>query len=170
MPQAKEILTIRDQVEHWLKTFVTQPHFLLGNWPPCPYAQRAWMSGRVEVLPFQGDGALFLSRGVECLESQARDVVIGVCESWQDWPVPEWEQWVAAARRQLESFDLILMSDHPQRPEIVAGVKMNHGHLLLIFLQKKSALKSASAELVSQGYYAQWEPHLRDKMLKMRET
>ena len=40
--------TPTETIQKWISDFVTQPNPIFGNLPPCPFAQKAIIDGKVE--------------------------------------------------------------------------------------------------------------------------
>ncbi len=43
-------------IRTWIKDFVTKPNPIFGDLPPCPFAQKAMVDGKVEFLELDGIG------------------------------------------------------------------------------------------------------------------
>src|SRR6056300_1380265 len=43
-------------IRTWIKDFVTRPNPIFGDLPPCPFAQKAMVDGKVEFLELDGIG------------------------------------------------------------------------------------------------------------------
>ena len=46
--------TPTEKIKTWISDFVTRPNPVFGNLPPCPFAQKAMIDGKVEFLELDG--------------------------------------------------------------------------------------------------------------------
>ena len=42
------------KLQSWILDFLSKPNKVFDNLPPCPYAKKAWLDGRVGVKKFEG--------------------------------------------------------------------------------------------------------------------
>ena len=49
--------TPTQKIKKWISDFVTKPNPVFGDLPPCPYARKAIVDGKVEFLELDGIGA-----------------------------------------------------------------------------------------------------------------
>ena len=41
---------IEKEIEKWIMEVIAKPNKIFGNLPPCPYAKKAWLDGKVKVI------------------------------------------------------------------------------------------------------------------------
>ena len=46
--------TPTETIQNWISDFVTKPNPIFGDLPPCPFAQKAIIDGKVEFLELDG--------------------------------------------------------------------------------------------------------------------
>ena len=157
---------IAQQLNQWLVEFVEVNHPDLGNWPPCPYARAARLSGMIGIkfctVPEFDD---IVQESIETLAN--KDVVV-VCFDHRTISAQDLQQWVKKTNDFLMPIDYVILEDHPDAEEFVNGVKMNFGHCGLLVLQKLSKLNNASDKLKSQGYYDHWDRSALDEVVSWR--
>lgn len=141
----------QQDITAWITDFVERPHPALAGWPPCPYARRARMENRVEIM-----------RGTEPyydlmhMDLGNLDVKILVYDAG-NFAVKEFEDLVQRANQGfLLARDLIALPDHPDAPEIVNGVQMNQGQWALVFVQSLTKLNAHARTLADRGFYHGW--------------
>ena len=44
------------KIKNWIKDFVTRPNPVFGDLPPCPFAQKAMVDGKVKFIELDGLG------------------------------------------------------------------------------------------------------------------
>ena len=157
---------IKAELDRWLVEFVEVNNPELGNWPPCPYAKAARLSGMIDVK-FAEVSELVdtIRKSVETLQS--KDVVVICFDHNAICPV-DLQEFVAGMNNSLMPDDYVILEDHPDSPEYVNKVKMNFGHCGLLVLQKLSKLNTASDKLRTQGYYDTWDKKALDEVVTWR--
>ena len=145
---------IKEQLESWMQDFVEKPNPLLNNWAPCPYARQARINKAVEIV-FSEPLSLVLNveRSLHLLED--KDVVI-VCFDHTLIDANTIEELVRVHNTVLMSRDYVILEDHPDKAEILNGVRMNFGKCGLLLVQRLSKLSTASGQLKEKGYYDTW--------------
>lgn len=162
-----DIHTVTDSIEHWIKTFVEVPHPALGNWAPCPYARRARMDQdyaiRVGVNPYFD------------LINVARDglggkSVVILAYDPDEFFYTQFRSDVQAANQEvLLTRDMIALEDHPDDPEIVNGVGMNHGTYALALVQSFSDLDQKARAMAAKGFYHTWPEDYLQRLFEHRQ-
>ena len=157
---------IKAQLDHWLVEFVEANNSELTNWPPCPYAKAARLSGMIgtvfcEVFEFNS----VIRESMEQLQN--KDVIV-VCFDHNMINPVELQYWVAEMNQMLMPMDYVILEDHPDAPEYVNQVKMNFGHCGLLVVQKLTKLNNAADKIRSQGYYNSWNQRELDQVVSWR--
>lgn len=157
---------IKQQLDQWIVEFVEANNPALGNWPPCPYAKAARLSGMIEVV-FASVPDLIDSvrKSKDMLET--KDVVV-VCFDHETISPEELQEFVAGMNKSLMPEDYVILEDHPSTPEYVNGSKMNFGHCGLLVIQKLSKLNNAADKLKGQGYYDTWDMKALNEVVSWR--
>jgi hypothetical protein len=161
------IQQVTQDIEHWIATFVEQPHPALGGWPPCPYARAARLKKSYQVL--LGNDPLFDLQQRSRWGMYQWEVVIYVYNP-TEWSADVLENNVAAANQQwLNRKDMIALSDHPAAPEIVQGVSMNQGTYALILVQSLSDLDQRARLIAQRGFYHGWPEDYLEGLFENRQ-
>jgi hypothetical protein len=157
---------IKSELDRWLVEFVETNNSHLGNWPPCPYAKAARLSGMIStkfatVLELMD----VIRESSDTLEN--KDVVV-ICFDHNNISPEDLQEFVIAMNKTLMPANYVILEDHPDAPEYVNGVKMNFGHCGLLVIQKLNKLNTASDKLKSQGYYDSWDRKALDEVVSWR--
>ena len=143
-------------IQKWIREFVTRPNPVFGDLPPCPYAQKAMVDGKVEFLELDGIGEFgTIFTHIWEFDFHKKDVLILIAEPDQYTA----EQTVEIADRLNEALmpsDIVVLEDHPEITEKVKQVKLNNGHYTLFLAQRLSKLNRFSKMLESGPYYRNW--------------
>ena len=143
-------------IRKWIDEFVTRPNPVFGDLPPCPYAQKAMVDGKVEFLELDGIGQFgTLFTHIWNFDFDKKDVLVLIAEPDQYTA----EQTVEIADRLNEALmpsDIVVLEDHPEIEEKVKGVKLNNGHYTLFLAQRLSKLNKFSRMLEAGPYYRNW--------------
>lgn len=159
---------VKNDIEHWIKTFVEVPHPGLDNWAPCPYAQKARADGAFDVR-LGGASPLTDLIDLSCTGLATFDVIILVYDPAQH-PYSEFhDQLNSANSRYLRPMDIIVLEDHPADPEIVHGISMNQGTYALALVQKLSKLNDAARLVAKKGFYNSWPEQYLQLLFKHRQ-
>ena len=143
-------------IQKWIREFVTRPNPVFGDLPPCPYAQKAMVDGKVEFLELDGIGEFgTIFTHIWEFDFDKKDVLILIAEPDQYTA----EQTVEIADRLNEALmpsDIVVLEDHPEITEKVKQVKLNNGHYTLFLAQRLSKLNKFSRMLEAGPYYKNW--------------
>ena len=134
--------SITSDLETWILKFLAKPSKSFGNLPPCPYARRAWLDGKVKIIDnyLSADYSKILSGEMDLyvlhLPYMDSNTIELYMEEILDHVGP----------------DFIILDDHPDVPEEVDGVNLNFGKPL-IFIQSRAKLTEAREQLKLTDYY-----------------
>ena len=157
---------IVDSITHWMETFVEVAHPSFGNMPPCPYARQFRLQNKVKI--------------VECHQAIWDECKVQMRE-WSD----EWEAVILAStfteispgllsertqklNKHFRHRDLVALEDHPADLEFIDGVKMNHGELVLVVIQRLKRLNQFSENLQKTKYYHRWSDDNLNDVVRWR--
>ena len=143
-------------IKIWIKDFVTKPNPVFGNLPPCPYARKAIVDGKVKFLELDGIGEFgTIFTHIWDFDFDKQDVLCIIAEPDQYTA----KETVEIADRLNQAFmprDVVVLEDHPKIHEHVKGVKLNNGHYILFLVQRLSKLNKFSKMLETGPYYKNW--------------
>lgn len=145
---------VKQNIEHWIETFVEVPHPALGGWPPCPYAKKARLEQDFDVRIGMDPYFDLVNLSRDGLGNKS--VVIFVYDPIE-WP---YEQFAFSLRVANENYllkqDILALEDHPADSEIVNGVTMNQGTYAMAMCQSLSDLNNKAQHMASKGFYNSW--------------
>lgn len=161
------IETVKKDIESWLINFVEVPHPSLGGWSPCPYARRARLENKYNVLlgsnPYE-DLVNISYSGLGGFE------VLILAYDAASWDHRLFGQMIKSVNENfLINKDIIALEDHPADAEIVNGVCMNQGKYALILVQQLSELNLKAQLLAKQGFYNSWPEQYLQSVLQHRK-
>jgi hypothetical protein len=143
-------------IQTWIRDFVTKPNPIFGDLPPCPFAQKAIVDGKVEFLELDGIGEFgTIFTHIWDFDFDKKDVLVIIAEPEQYTA----RETVDIAHKLNQAFmprDVVILEDHPRIKESVKQVKLNNGHYTLFLAQKLSKLNRYSKMLEKGPYYRNW--------------
>lgn len=145
-------------IEDWILDFLSKPNSAFAGLPPCPYARRAWLDGKVvvhEILPSNIKDALEFTLNHF---PEDKDVVL-FC---MDPKLITAEELYSLA---VSTTDYIILDDHPDQVEQVDGVLLNQGTYAILFVQRRSELERARKELAQTDYYRNFDEEYKQDVL-----
>ncbi len=152
-------------IMRWVEGFVEQPNPALNDWPPCPYARKARLSGEFELRP----GAVDPYTDLQTAE-MGNLMVIGYVYDAQDFTADEFNDQVRSVNQGfLIPRNIIALADHPQDVESIKGVTMNQGTWAIVFIQPLDKLNHFARLIASKGYYDGWPEDYLQGLFKGRE-
>lgn len=160
--------TPTETIQKWISDFVTQPNPIFGNLPPCPFAQKAIIDGKVEFLELDGVAGYetiyghiwnfdFDKKDVLCMIAEPKHFTaqetVTMADSLNDYYMPK---------------DVVVLEDHPAIDERVKDVKLNNGHYILFLAQRLSKLNTYSEMLEKGPYYKNWSKNYLESVKGFR--
>jgi hypothetical protein len=143
-------------IKRWISDFVTRPNPVFGDLPPCPFAQRAIIDGRVEFLELDGVADYpTLSQHIAEFDFDEKDVLVMIAEP-DHFTAAETERLAHDLNGYYMSRDIVVLEDHPEINERVKDVKLNNGEYILFLAQRLSKLNRYSEMLEKGPYYRNW--------------
>ncbi len=143
-------------IKHWIKDFVTRPNPVFGDLPPCPFARKAMLDGKVEFLELDGVGEFgTIFSHVWHFDFDRKDVLCIIAEPDQ-FTAKETVAIASQLNEALMPNDIVVLEDHPKIKESVKGVKLNNGHYILFLVQRLSKLNKFAKMLEAGPYYKNW--------------
>jgi hypothetical protein len=157
---------IQQQLEAWLIDFVEKPNPMLNGWAPCPFARKARVTNRFDIVFAT---AATLEATIESAAQQLQNLdVIAVCVDPAAITAEDLSHQVQQLNQQLMPQDVLLLEDHPSDVEIVNGLHMNFGACAIVFVQQLSNINQASKQLKQGGYYDCWSQENLDSVVTWR--
>ena len=156
-------------IKKWISDFVTRPNPVFGDLPPCPFAQKAMVDGRVKFLELDGIGEFgTIFTHIWDFDFDEQDVLVIIAEPDQytakeTVEIAEKLNWAFMPR------DIVILEDHPKIKEKVKQVKLNNGHYILFLAQRLSKLNRFSKMLEKGPYYRNWSKSYLESVKGFRD-
>ena len=148
--------TPTETIRTWIKDFVTKPNPVFGDLPPCPYAQKAIVDGKVKFLELDGIGEFgTIFTHIWDFDFDKKDVLVIIAEPDQ-YTAKETVEIADKLNQAFMPRDVVILEDHPMITEKVKQVKLNNGHYILFLAQRLSKLNKFSRMLEAGPYYRNW--------------
>ena len=143
-------------IKNWIKDFITKPNPVFGDLPPCPYARKAIVDGKVKFLELDGIGEFgTIFTHIWDFDFDKKDVLVIIADPEQ-YTAKETVEIADKLNRAFMPRDVVVLEDHPLIKESVKGVKMNNGEYTLFLAQRLSKLNRFSRVLEVGPYYKNW--------------
>jgi hypothetical protein len=156
-------------IKDWITDFVSKPNPVFGDLPPCPFAQKAMVDGKVKFLELDGIGEFgTIFTHIWDHDFDKKDVLVIIAEPDQ-YTARETMEIADRLNQAFMPRDVVILEDHPKIYEHVKGVKLNNGHYILFLVQRLSKLNKFSKMLESGPYYKNWSKKYIESVKKFRE-
>lgn len=157
---------IKTQLTEWLVSFVEKPNPALNNWPPCPYARQARINNKILIIESSiTDLTKTVNESLTMFEQY--DVAV-ICFDHTLISGKDCQQLALELNNNIMQNDYVLLEDHPEVKEYIAGVNMNFGHCGLFVISPLSKLTAASDQIRVKGYYDTWSQSELDEVVTWR--
>tara|TARA_B100000085_G_scaffold99452_1_gene90506 strand:- start:128 stop:574 length:447 start_codon:yes stop_codon:yes gene_type:complete len=129
---------------------------VFGDLPPCPYAQKAIIDGKVEFVELNATADwTTIYQLIWNTDFDEKDVLCVIVDPRQ-FTAQETVSMAEALNERFMPRDVVVLEDHPDIDERVKGVKLNNGHYTLFLAQRLSKLNKFSRMLEAGPYYKNW--------------
>ena len=143
-------------IKKWISNFVTKPNPVFGDLPPCPYAQKAIIDGKVEFVELNATADwTTIYQLIWNTDFDEKDVLCVIVDPRQ-FTAQETVSMADVLNERFVPRDVVILEDHPDIDESVKGVKLNNGHYTLFLAQRLSKLNKFSKMLEAGPYYKNW--------------
>ena len=158
-------------IKNWIKDFVTRPNPVFGDLPPCPFAQKAIVDGKVEFVELDGVAEFVtIASHIWHFDFDKKDVLCMIAEP--DHFTKKETVEIADMLNEIFEFkqmDVVVLEDHPKIKESVKGVKLNNGKYILFLAQRLSKLNKFAKMLEKGPYYRNWSKSYLESVKGFRE-
>ena len=135
-----------NDIEDWILNFLSKPNTTFAGLPPCPYAKRAWLDGKVLVRHIHSQELELAIESFKDSFPDNKDVIL-FCVDLVSLRTKE------LADLCISTDKFVLLDDHPDSVEEIQGVVLNQGKYAIVFMQRRNQLIDARAELELTDYY-----------------
>ena len=156
---------LASNIESWIKERLSVKSEVFNGLPPCPYAQSAWLEGKVKTHHL--DGTFPLSTHIPAeIENytyhwpKGMEVVVLGFDPLSILP-SHLSEIIDDTAPMLSKRGYTALEDHPFEREEVDGVWLNNGNWALVLLQPTAKLVEAREWLDSKDYYKNWDPEYK---------
>ena len=158
-------------IKNWIKDFVTRPNPVFGDLPPCPFAQKAIVDGKVEFVELDGVAEFVtIASHIWHFDFDKKDVLCMIAEP--DHFTKKETVEIADMLNEIFRFkqmDVVVLEDHPKIKESVRGVKLNNGKYILFLAQRLSKLNKFAKMLEKGPYYRNWSKSYLESVKGFRD-
>tara|TARA_E500000318_G_scaffold35203_1_gene34433 strand:- start:662 stop:1168 length:507 start_codon:yes stop_codon:yes gene_type:complete len=157
---------IVESITKWMETFVEKPHPSFGNMPPCPYARQFRLQNKVNIIECKTEIWNESKTQMDAWNDEWEAIILASEDTAVDHHLLS--QKVAELNKEYKTKDLVALEDHPNSVELIDGVSMNHGHLVLVVIQRLQRLNQFSSNLQKTKYYDKWSEENLDDVVSWR--
>ena len=166
--QAKK-QTPTQTIRKWISDFVTKPNPVFGDLPPCPYAQKAIIDGKVQFVELNATADwTTIYQLIWNTDFDEKDVLCVIVDPRQ-FTAQETVSMAGALNERFMPRDVVVLEDHPDIDEQVKGVRLNNGHYTLFLAQRLSKLNKFSRMLEAGPYYRNWSKSYLESVKGFRD-
>jgi hypothetical protein len=156
-------------IRKWIKDFVTRPNPVFGDLPPCPYAQKAIIEGKVEFVELNATADwTTIYQLIWNTDFDEKDVLCVIADPRQ-FTAQETVSIADVLNERFMPRDVVVLEDHPDINEQVKGVRLNNGHYTLFLAQRLSKLNKFSRMLEAGPYYKNWSKSYLESVKGFRD-
>jgi len=150
--------TPTQKIQTWIRDFVTRPNPVFGDLPPCPFAQKAIVDGKVEFVELDGVAEFVtIASHIWHFDFDKKDVLCLIAQP--DHFTTKETVEIADTLNEMFVFkgmDVVVLEDHPKIKEKVKHVRLNNGDYILFLVQRLSKLNRFAKILENGPYYKNW--------------
>jgi len=159
---------LASSIESWIKERLSVKSEVFNGLPPCPYAQSAWLEGKVKTHHLDGKFPLQTHIPAE-IENHTYhwpkgcEVVVLGFDPLSILP-SHLSEIIDETHPMLSKRGYTALEDHPFEREEVNGVWLNNGTWALILIQPTEKLVEARQWLETKNYYKNWDPSYKESV------
>ena len=165
MSRKTHLQDLASSIESWILDRLSAKSEVFNGLPPCPYAQSAWLDGKVKTHFL--DNTHEIKRWIRAeIENytyhwpKGCEVVVLGFDPLSILPA-HLSEIIDDTKPILDKRGYTALEDHPFEREEVGGVWLNNGEYALVLLQPTEKLVEARAWLESKDYYKNWDPEYK---------
>jgi len=159
---------LASSIESWIKERLSVKSEVFNGLPPCPYAQSAWLEGKVKTHHLDGKFPLQTHIPAE-IENHTYhwpkgcEVVVLGFDPLSILP-SHLSEIIDETHPMLSKRGYTALEDHPFEREEVNGVWLNNGTWALVLIQPTEKLVEARQWLETKNYYKNWDPSYKESV------
>ena len=159
---------LASSIESWIKERLSVKSEVFNGLPPCPYAQSAWLEGKVKTHHLDGKFPLQTHIPAE-IENHTYhwpkgcEVVVLGFDPLSILP-SHLSEIIDETHPMLSKRGYTALEDHPFEREEVNGVWLNNGTWALVLIQPTEKLVEARQWLETKDYYKNWDTNYKESV------
>ena len=159
---------LASNIESWIKERLSVKSEVFNGLPPCPYAQSAWLDGKVKTHHLKDTFPLNTHIPAE-IENytynwpKGCEVVVLGFDPLSILP-SHLNEIIDDAKPMLDKRGYTALEDHPFEREEVQGIWLNNGSWALVLIQPTEKLVEARQWLETKDYYKNWDTNYKESV------
>lgn len=152
------ISAVKQEIGKWILDVLSKENPIFGGLPPCPYAKKAWLEGRVAVHIVKDTTDYSLTK--ENLDA-GNDVIVYIFNPATITPKELTNLTLELNKTYPE---LLFLEDHLDEVEKVQDFVCNQGKYACIFAAKRDGVLQAREHLKTTNYYDNWDKEYKQEV------
>ena len=152
-------MNIPDEILHYLTGFLERSHPNFGNLPPCPFAKKERLEGRILCLEnqfveiFPTDNFLETIRKFDATSQYSTFIAYDKTSQLSLEGAYTFAQNLIDS---LQDIDILVIPLHPQDPYSPSGIRTRATPYVMFAIQRRSLLSNGQKKLLKTKYYNQF--------------
>ena len=151
-------------IENWILS-LTHNQESLSNLPICPYAKKAYINKRYQIVETEYDT---IDLDIEKSDLTKYQVIIFKLKDYELYDIISLKQKTNNLNEQFNKSDIIILDNDPRDPFLINNVKTTYEGNYLWLIQSLSDLNDKSKELEKTNYYSHWTKEQLDEVVNWR--
>lgn len=153
-------------IEDWILG-LTHNQESLSNLPICPYAKKAYINKRYQIVDTDYNT---IDLNIEHVDLTKYQVIIFKLADYQSYDIEYLKEKTSKLNEKFNKDDIIILDNDPRDPFIINGIKTTYNECYLWLIQSLSDLNDKSKELKKTNYYSHWTKEQLDEVVNWRTT
>jgi hypothetical protein len=154
------MMHIPEEVLDYLMGFLEKVHPQFGNLPPCPFAKKERLEGRILCLEYSFESVIPEKKLLDDIRSFDKGHTYSTCIAYDKTSQMSLEEAYEMANNlvdTLQDIDILVIPLHPKDPYSPSGIRTRATPYLLFAIQRRSLLSEGQQKLLRTKYYSQFE-------------
>lgn len=159
-------MTMESDIHEWIETKLSVELDEFNGLPACPFAKQAMLENKIKCVHLKNvfghivmpDYFLAELENFTYHWPKNKEVIVLGCDPADISAEKLSEVAEQANSTFLKKRGYIVLEDHPDHAENVAGYSVNQGTWALLLLQSRKKIIGAREILEKRGYYKNWDP------------
>lgn len=153
-------MNIPDKLLHYLTNFLERSHPSFGNLPPCPFAKKERLEGRILCLEYHFMDTIPTDEFLETIREFDANSQYSTFIAYDRTSQLSLDDAYALAQQVIDSIqeiDILAIPLHPEDPYSPSGVRTRATPYLMFAIQRRSLLSQGQQQLLRTKYYHHFE-------------